>query len=180
MTKLNSAGLVRRSRWFARPSPRTRPCSEFASVPRSSPRLWARRFIREPPKKSVGFPSSGWLARILSSTACPIALRHYTGMARHSICLTRQRFSPTAKLRRLRRLQSARSRITVSHGGDRGKCASAPQGAAHEIGYGVFEQQPGTILNGLSQCASLRPLLHTVLDRLTGFAGRGNKGAPRE
>ena len=54
------------------------------------------------------------------------------------------------------------------------------KGAAHEIGHGVFEQQPGTILNGLSQCASLRPLLDTVLDRLTGFAGRGNKGAPRE
>jgi GMP synthase-like glutamine amidotransferase len=42
--------------------------------------------------------------------------------------------------------------------------------AAHEIGHGVFEQQPGTILASLTQCASLRPLLDTVLGRLTGFA----------
>jgi GMP synthase-like glutamine amidotransferase len=47
------------------------------------------------------------------------------------------------------------------------------KGAAHEIGHGVFEQQPGTILASLGQCASLRPLLDTVLGRLTGFAGRG-------
>jgi GMP synthase-like glutamine amidotransferase len=40
---------------------------------------------------------------------------------------------------------------------------------AHEIGHGVFEQQPGTILAGLSQCASLRPLLDIVLGRLTGL-----------
>lgn len=46
------------------------------------------------------------------------------------------------------------------------------KGAADEIGHGAFEQQPGTILAGLSQCARLRPLLDTVLDRLTGFAGR--------
>jgi GMP synthase (glutamine-hydrolysing) len=45
------------------------------------------------------------------------------------------------------------------------------KGAAHEIGHGVFEQQPGAILASLNQCASLRPLLDTVLDRLTGFAG---------
>jgi hypothetical protein len=44
------------------------------------------------------------------------------------------------------------------------------RGAAHEIGHGVFEQQPGTILAGLHHCASLRPLLDTVLDRLTGPA----------
>ena len=44
-------------------------------------------------------------------------------------------------------------------------------GAACEIGHGVFEQQPDTILASLNQCASLRPLLDTVLDRLTGFAG---------
>ena len=47
------------------------------------------------------------------------------------------------------------------------------KGAAHEIGYGVFEQQPDTILAGVNHCASLRPLLDTVLARLTGFAGRG-------
>jgi GMP synthase-like glutamine amidotransferase len=47
------------------------------------------------------------------------------------------------------------------------------KGAAHEIGYGVFEQQPSTILANLDQCARLRPLLDTVLGRLTGFAGRG-------
>src|SRR5262249_36916880 len=40
--------------------------------------------------------------------------------------------------------------------------------AAHEIGYGAFEQQPAAILAGLSHCASLRPLLDTVLDRLNG------------
>jgi len=45
------------------------------------------------------------------------------------------------------------------------------KGAACEIGHGVFEQQPDTILASLNQCASLRPLLDTVLDRLTGFAG---------
>ena len=45
------------------------------------------------------------------------------------------------------------------------------KGAAHEIGHGVFEQQPDAILASLNQCASLRPLLDTVLDRLTGFAG---------
>jgi GMP synthase (glutamine-hydrolysing) len=42
--------------------------------------------------------------------------------------------------------------------------------AAHEIGQGVFEQQPGTILAGISQCASLRRLLDGVLARLTGSA----------
>ena len=47
------------------------------------------------------------------------------------------------------------------------------KGASHEIGHGTFEQQPGTILPSLNQCASLRPLLDTVLGRLTGFAGRG-------
>ena len=45
------------------------------------------------------------------------------------------------------------------------------KGAAHEIGYGVFEQQPGAILAGLNQWANLRPLLDAVLDRLTGPAG---------
>jgi len=45
--------------------------------------------------------------------------------------------------------------------------------AADEIGHGVFEQQPGTILASLNQCASLRRLLDTVLDHLTGFVGRG-------
>jgi GMP synthase (glutamine-hydrolysing) len=44
------------------------------------------------------------------------------------------------------------------------------KGAAHEIGDGVFEQQPATILASINQCASLRPLLDTVLGRLTGFA----------
>ena len=43
--------------------------------------------------------------------------------------------------------------------------------AAHEIGLGIFEQQPGAILAGLDCCASLRPLLYTVLDRLNGFCG---------
>jgi GMP synthase-like glutamine amidotransferase len=47
------------------------------------------------------------------------------------------------------------------------------KGAAHEIGDGAFEQQPGTILASLKHCASLRPLLDTVLGRLAGFAGRG-------
>jgi hypothetical protein len=46
------------------------------------------------------------------------------------------------------------------------------KGAAHEIGYGVFEQQPGTILAGLNQCTNLRPLPDTVLGRLTGFTVR--------
>ncbi len=41
------------------------------------------------------------------------------------------------------------------------------KGAAHEIGHGVFEQQPGTVLSSLHHCASLRPLLDTALDRLT-------------
>ena len=44
--------------------------------------------------------------------------------------------------------------------------------AAREIGCGTFEQQPGIILANLGQCARLRPLLETVLDRLTGFATR--------
>jgi GMP synthase (glutamine-hydrolysing) len=47
------------------------------------------------------------------------------------------------------------------------------KGAAHEIGDGAFEQQPGRILANLDQCPSLRPLLDTVLDRLTGSTGRG-------
>jgi GMP synthase-like glutamine amidotransferase len=42
------------------------------------------------------------------------------------------------------------------------------KGAAHEIGHGAFEQQPDTLLAGLNQCACLRPLLDTVLDRLAG------------
>jgi hypothetical protein len=46
------------------------------------------------------------------------------------------------------------------------------KGAAHEIGCGAFEQQPGTILANLNQCASRRPLLNTVLGRSTGFCGR--------
>jgi GMP synthase-like glutamine amidotransferase len=44
--------------------------------------------------------------------------------------------------------------------------------AAREIGCGTFEQQPEIILANLSQCARLRPLLETVLDRLTGFDAR--------
>ena len=44
------------------------------------------------------------------------------------------------------------------------------KGAAYKIGHGVFEQPPATILASIEQCASLRPLLDTVLDRLTGFA----------
>jgi GMP synthase-like glutamine amidotransferase len=47
------------------------------------------------------------------------------------------------------------------------------KGAAHEIGDGAFEQQPGTILASLNLCASLRPLLDTMLNRSTEFAGRG-------
>jgi GMP synthase-like glutamine amidotransferase len=47
------------------------------------------------------------------------------------------------------------------------------KGAAHEIGDGAFEQQPGTILASLNLCASLRPLLDTMLNRSTKFAGRG-------
>ena len=43
------------------------------------------------------------------------------------------------------------------------------KGAASEIGHGVFEQQPGAMLAGLEQCTRLRPLLDTVLHRLTGF-----------
>jgi GMP synthase-like glutamine amidotransferase len=42
-------------------------------------------------------------------------------------------------------------------------------GATHEIGHGAFEQQPGTILANLNRCATLRPLLDTVLGRLTGL-----------
>src|SRR5215469_8625148 len=48
-------------------------------------------------------------------------------------------------------------------------------GAAGEIGHGAFEQQPGTILANLNQCASLRPLLDAVLDRLTERVGRDKK-----
>jgi GMP synthase-like glutamine amidotransferase len=47
------------------------------------------------------------------------------------------------------------------------------EGAGHEIGSGVFEQRPDTIVAGLNQCANLRPLLDTVLSRLTGFTVRG-------
>jgi hypothetical protein len=50
------------------------------------------------------------------------------------------------------------------------------KGAAHEIGHGVFEQQPGTILASLNHCASLRPLLDTVLSRLIGCARRRKEG----
>ena len=52
------------------------------------------------------------------------------------------------------------------------------KGAAHEIGHGTFEQQPGAILAGLSHCARLHPLLDTVLDRLSGCADRGKKCTP--
>jgi hypothetical protein len=45
------------------------------------------------------------------------------------------------------------------------------KGAAHEIGHGAFEQPPHAILADLNHCVSLRPLLDTVLDRLTAFAG---------
>jgi GMP synthase-like glutamine amidotransferase len=47
------------------------------------------------------------------------------------------------------------------------------KGAAHEIGSGVFEQRPDTIVAGLNQCTNLRPLLDTVLGRLTEFTVRG-------
>jgi hypothetical protein len=43
------------------------------------------------------------------------------------------------------------------------------KGAAHEIGHGGFEQQPATILASSNQCASLRPLLDTVLGGLSGL-----------
>jgi GMP synthase (glutamine-hydrolysing) len=42
------------------------------------------------------------------------------------------------------------------------------EGAADEIGQGVFEQQPASILANLDQCASLRPLLDAMLDRICG------------
>jgi GMP synthase-like glutamine amidotransferase len=48
--------------------------------------------------------------------------------------------------------------------------------AAHEIGCGPFEQQPGTILSSLNRCAKLRPLLDTVLDRLSGCRARSLSG----
>ena len=51
------------------------------------------------------------------------------------------------------------------------------KGAAHEIGHGVFEQQPATILASIDQCVSLRPLLDTVLGRLTGFAESHDRSA---
>jgi GMP synthase-like glutamine amidotransferase len=51
------------------------------------------------------------------------------------------------------------------------------KGAAHEIGNGVFEQQPVTILASIDRCASLRLLLDTVLDRLTGFAESRDRSA---
>jgi hypothetical protein len=47
------------------------------------------------------------------------------------------------------------------------------KGAAHEIDHGAFEQQPDAILANLNQCARLRPLLDSVLDRLAGLAGGG-------
>jgi GMP synthase (glutamine-hydrolysing) len=47
--------------------------------------------------------------------------------------------------------------------------------AAHEIGRGAFEQHPGIILANLNQCTNLRPLLDTVLDRLTGILGPAQK-----
>jgi len=47
------------------------------------------------------------------------------------------------------------------------------KGAANEIGHGIFEQQLDVILAGLDHCASLRPLLDTVLGRLTGSMGAG-------
>jgi len=47
--------------------------------------------------------------------------------------------------------------------------------AAHEIGRGAFEQQPGSMLANLNQCTRLRPLLDTVLDRLTGILGPAQK-----
>jgi GMP synthase (glutamine-hydrolysing) len=43
------------------------------------------------------------------------------------------------------------------------------KGAAHEIGRGILEQSPSTILAGIHHCASLRPLLNLVLDHLTGL-----------
>jgi GMP synthase-like glutamine amidotransferase len=46
------------------------------------------------------------------------------------------------------------------------------KGAADDIGHGVFEQEPATILAGLNQCARLCPLLDTVLDRVTRFGGK--------
>ena len=51
------------------------------------------------------------------------------------------------------------------------------KGAAHEIGHGVFEQQPAAILASINQTVSLRPLLETVLDRLTGFAAESQCSA---
>jgi GMP synthase-like glutamine amidotransferase len=47
------------------------------------------------------------------------------------------------------------------------------KGAGHEIGHGVFEQRPDTIVAGLNQCTNLRPLLDTVLGHLTGLTTRG-------
>jgi len=74
-------------------------------------------------------------AHILSSMALhpDCLLRHFTGMARHSICLTRQRCSPTAKLITADSGRFAIGPATflgpaVSHGGDPRKVwPSAPQ-----------------------------------------------------
>ena len=94
-------------------------------------------------------------------------------MERHSICLTAHSCSPRVKLQRRRLLQLASAFLGLQfHMEATAESVRALLiGAACEIGHGVFEQQPDTILASLNQCASLRPLLDTVLDRLTGFAG---------
>ena len=56
--------------------------------------------------KEIGwFPVQRTLVRILSLMAYLTPLRHFTGMATHSICLAGQCCSPRAKLPRLRRLR---------------------------------------------------------------------------
>src|SRR5947208_1481704 len=107
---------------------------------------------------------------MLSSMAYPTGLRRSTGMARHSICRTGQRPSPRAKLRKFRRFALGRRVLGLQFHMEAtdDSVRALLKGAAHEIGHGAFEPQPDTILAGLSQCACLRPLLDTVLDRLTG------------
>ena len=91
--------------------------------------------------------------------AYPIALRHFIGTARHSICLSVQAFAVG------RRVLGLQFHVEATGASVR----ALLKGAASEIGHGVFEQQPGAMLAGLEQCTSLRPLLDTVLHRLTGF-----------
>src|SRR5215472_3835993 len=142
MTKLSSLGFVRRSGWSARRSPPTRPSSESASVPRSSPRRWARGSIREVPKKIGWFrvertTGSHPLFDSLPDSFTPFHWHGETFDLPHGAkLLATSEITETQAFAVGQRVLALQFHMEATEESVR----ALLKGAAREIGHGVFEQ----------------------------------------